>query len=77
MRGGRSLDNPPRARTKCGGVTDCTARSWNRKEGIEKSRPEKVFGLSIGFILPWKGTGANFYGKIALGGMYTVAALQL
>ena len=28
--GGRSLDNSPLTRTRCGGVTDCTGRSWNR-----------------------------------------------
>jgi hypothetical protein len=44
-------------------VTDCTARSWNRKEGIEKSSPEKVFGLSIGFILPWKVQAQIFTAK--------------
>ena len=47
--------------------------------GIEKGRrPEKAaLGLSIGFILPSKATGANFYRKTALGGMYKVGALRI
>jgi hypothetical protein len=46
--------------------------------GVEKGRiPKKVLGLSIGFILPSKATGANFYRKTALGGMYKVGALRI
>src|SRR5215216_4879464 len=39
--------------------------------------PKKVLGLSIGFTLPSKGTGASYYRKIVLRGMYRVAALRL
>jgi hypothetical protein len=42
-----------------------------------KAYPKKVFGLSIGFVLPSKGTGASYYRKIVLRGMYRVAALRL
>ena len=59
-----------------------TARG-NRK-GLEPQAPlnfikvsHKTLGLSIGFVLPSKGTGASFYRKIVLGGMYKVAALRL
>ena len=38
---------------------------------------EKVLGLSIGFILPSKASGAKFYRKTVLGGMYRVGALRL